>query len=82
MEKIADRIRSGIRRLRLANHREVQITSSLGAIHYVPNKDDAQDANWLVQQADQAMYEAKRQGGDQVALYSLSSLDAPQPALV
>ena len=47
------------------------MTTSIGAIHYQPCAGDPLDANWLFDHVDKAMYEAKRNGGNQVCLYDL-----------
>ena len=49
------------------------LTLSVGAVLYQPEKGDLQDANWLIDRADRAMYEAKRAGGDQVRLDRLDA---------
>lgn len=45
---------------------EFDLTVSLGAVFYQPDRGDMQDANWLIDRADHAMYEAKRAGGNQL----------------
>jgi diguanylate cyclase (GGDEF)-like protein len=71
VEQIAERIRHEIHDTELNKNLDVKITSSVGALHYQPEADDSLDANWLVDQVDKAMYEAKRNGGDQVRLYEV-----------
>jgi len=62
----------------LGRHDLSGITISVGVAIY---PTDAQDAAQLVEAADQAMYVAKRQGGDQVATFSpIGSPASPSPA--
>lgn len=69
LSRVAERIADEIRSATLPSDPSVRITSSVGAVHYQPGKRDDIDASWLVHEVDQAMYEAKRNGGDQVRLY-------------
>ena len=41
----------------------IKISLSVGGIYYKPKKGDAVDPNWLIDEADQAMYAAKKTGG-------------------
>ena len=69
VENIAERIRGEIHNARLKGHPTVRLASSIGALHYRPDADDPLDANWLIDHVDKAMYEAKKNGGNQVRLY-------------
>ena len=72
---IADRIAEEVRSSKLPSDEAVHVTSSIGAVHYQPGKRDARDASWLIHEVDQAMYEAKRNGGDQVRLFGMSQAE-------
>ena len=72
VKQVADRIQKQIQDAKLPDTIGVRITSSVGAVHYQPEPEDPLDANWLIDQVDKAMYEAKRNGGDQVKLYQLT----------
>jgi GGDEF domain-containing protein len=41
---------------------------SVGCVFYQPQRGDIVDVNWLIEQADQAMYRAKNNGGDSMAI--------------
>ena len=63
---IADKILGRIR-TELSSTEPVQtITCSLGAVLYVPQESAAVRCEALIKEADLAMYEAKRRGGDRV----------------
>ena len=70
--RIAERICVGVRDARMPDGMELPITSSVGAIYYRPLQGDPLDANWLVQEVEHAMCEAKRCGGDQVRCYQFT----------
>lgn len=69
LERVAERIRSEIHRSAIGTECDIHMTTSVGAVHYRPTADDPLDANWLIDHVDKAMYEAKKNGGDQVRLY-------------
>lgn len=66
-EKTANRIASDIPKLELPEA-TLSISLSVGCSYYQPNRGDIADANWLIEQADQSMYRAKRGGGDGVSI--------------
>ncbi|MFK7820860.1 MAG: HDOD domain-containing protein [Planctomycetaceae bacterium] len=70
VETIAERIRCEIAAAAVEDS-AIKMTTSVGALHYTPAKGDTADSNWLIDYADKAMYEAKRNGGDQVCLYEI-----------
>ena len=63
---IADQILGRIRTELSSAEPNRKITCSLGAVLYVPQENNAVRADALVKEADRAMYEAKRCGGDRV----------------
>ncbi len=67
-EMIAQRITSQIPSFQTANGRLLEMSLSLGAVFYQPIKGDFADANWLIDQADQSMYRAKKEGGDAISV--------------
>ncbi|NND99344.1 MAG: GGDEF domain-containing protein [Pirellulaceae bacterium] len=64
VENIAERIASRIPPMKLSDGTEVPISLSVGCACYRPSPGDTTDINWLIEQADQSMYIAKRSGGD------------------
>jgi diguanylate cyclase (GGDEF)-like protein len=74
VETIAERVRADIAAAAVEDS-EIKMTTSVGALHYTPVKGDSTDTNWLIDYADKAMYEAKRNGGDQVWLYEVKGQD-------
>jgi diguanylate cyclase (GGDEF)-like protein len=62
-ESTAGRIARNMPPLILEDGREIAITLSVGGTLYQPEKGDSADPNWLIDQADQLMYQAKRDGG-------------------
>lgn len=67
-EKIANRIVSDIPQMPLPAERVLNISLSAGCVYYQPERGDAANANWLIDQADQAMYNVKKNGGDSIAI--------------
>ena len=52
-----------IPKLELTDKTEIPISLSVGCTFYQPENGDSADPNWLIDQADQAMYKSKRSGG-------------------
>jgi diguanylate cyclase (GGDEF)-like protein len=67
-EKIAHRIASQIPELKLENGQKISISLSVGGSYYQPHRRDVADINWLLDQSDQSMYAAKKQGGSTISL--------------
>ena len=65
---IADQILGRIRTELKSAEFDRTITCSVGAVLYVPQDSTAMRADALIKEADRAMYEAKRRGGDRVHL--------------
>ena len=65
---IADQILGRIRTDLTSAEFDRTITCSLGAVLYVPQDFMVVRADTLIKEADRAMYEAKRRGGDRVYL--------------
>lgn len=65
---IADQILSRVRTEVKLDKFEPPITCSIGAALYAPHKSVTVRADLLVKEADKAMYEAKRRGGDRVCM--------------
>jgi two-component system cell cycle response regulator len=53
-----------------ANDKKIKLKASIGLYTFLPEKKEALDMESLVRLADQAMYEAKQSGGNQVFSYS------------
>ena len=64
---IGDRVLDAIRAPFIGGHREPTMTASLGA---TVTSDPSADPDELLQQADAAMYAAKRAGGDRLQIYN------------
>ncbi|NJL49419.1 MAG: sensor domain-containing diguanylate cyclase [Leptolyngbyaceae cyanobacterium SM2_5_2] len=66
--QVASQIQARVKALRLAvQHRECeQVRLSLGVASQIPNRQGCVET--LLTQADQALYQAKRQGGNQICL--------------
>ena len=68
-ERVAEVLRTLVREQGLAASRENGVTASIGVAHF----DGTADQKELLNRADQAMYEAKRDGGDRVHVERLTS---------
>lgn len=79
VQGISERIRAGIAGSELPDV-AARMTTSVGAVHYQPQAEDSLDANWLIDCVDGAMYEAKRNGGDQVHLRHVPGCREPVTA--
>jgi len=64
---IANRIRKALTQPMLLNNTEITLTCSIGISLY---PDDADDAERLLQNADAAMYEAKKEGRNRYAFFT------------
>lgn len=74
VRRIAKRICRKINQAQIASARKksVEISTSVGAIHYSPRAQTTSlDPQHLIGQADRAMYDAKKRGGNQVHLHCL-----------
>jgi len=67
-DSIANRIARKMPPLILKDGLEIAFTLSVGGTLYQPKKGDSADPNWLIDQADQLMYQAKREGGGTLSL--------------
>jgi diguanylate cyclase (GGDEF)-like protein len=67
-EVVAQRITGEIPPLVLDDGEKIEIGLSVGGTFYQPEKGDGSDPNWLIDQADQAMYVAKRSGGQTLSI--------------
>ena len=76
-ESVCRQIETRIREQTFAEH-GFTVTLSIGAVLYQPDKGDVPDANWLIDRADRAMYEAKRAGGNRLAVERLDAGLVPQ----
>ena len=63
---IAHRVCNNIRNAQIACDEYVRISSSVGGVFYAPAAGASIAVDDLVSEVDQAMYEAKQQGGDRV----------------
>ena len=74
LEKLAERIRSGIEETEILRQgQRVVVTISVGAAIAVPERQQESAGGDIVEAADQAMYEAKQAGRNQVRLRSMLS---------
>ncbi len=74
LEKLAERIRSGIEQTQLWQHTNlVRVTVSVGAAIAVPERHPESAGADIVAVADQAMYEAKQAGRNQIRLRNMMS---------
>jgi diguanylate cyclase (GGDEF)-like protein len=67
-EHVANRIAREVPPMELSDGQQVEISLSVGCTIYQPTAGDAVDVNWLIEQADQSMYRAKKSGGDSVSV--------------
>ncbi len=70
---IADQIRSKIRSELSAIDSDRKVTCSIGAAYYAPHSGKPYRPDALIREADKAMSEARRKGGDCTVLSSLES---------
>ena len=74
IEKLAERIRAGIEETQLLHQgQRVIVTVSVGAAIAIPERDQESAGGDIVEVADQAMYEAKQAGRNQVRLRNMMS---------
>lgn len=74
IEKLAERIRSGIEKTQFMHQgQRVIVTVSVGAAITIPERQQESAGGDIVEVADQAMYEAKQAGRNQVRLRNLMS---------
>ena len=76
---VAEAIRQQVAALKLVwQKKEVPLTASLGVSSLIPQNSLNQDQQIMINQADQAMYQAKKRGRNQVVLFStLPDLNEP-----
>lgn len=74
IEKVAERLRARVEaeEIRFGETR-VRVTVSIGAAIAIPHKNDTDLAKRLLTEADEAMYEAKQNGRNQIRVRSLMS---------
>ncbi len=65
-ETAANRVVDEIPKMKVADE-EISVGLSVGCVFYQPIRGDVADVNWLIEQADQAMYRAKKGGGGSAA---------------
>ena len=70
---IADQIRNRIHSELSVTEPERTITCSIGAAFYSPQQDTMARPDALIREADKAMSEARRRGGDRTIVSSLES---------
>jgi diguanylate cyclase (GGDEF)-like protein len=74
LEKTAERIRAEIESARIQHQGQpVSVTVSVGAALTIPERSGQSDGSYLVEAADQAMYEAKQAGRNLVRFRNLMS---------
>lgn len=74
LEKLAERIRADIAAMEIVQQgQRVPVTVSVGAAIVIPERTQESDGADLVNAADQAMYEAKQSGRNQVRLRNMMS---------
>ena len=61
-EIVANRIANQVPELTV-DDTTIQVNLSIGGTFYKPMRDDIADPNWLINQSDQSMYDAKNRGG-------------------
>ena len=67
-EIVAARFAAVVSPMELSSGKVVKISLSVGCTFYQPEHGDSADANWLIDQADQSMYRAKKGGGAAVSV--------------
>ncbi len=70
---ISDQIRTRMRSLLSSSESKEALTCSVGAAWYVPQPGASVRPEAIIKAADKAMYEAKRQGGDQMVMSLLEA---------
>ncbi len=69
--KLADKIRESIKEEPVKwNNTGISLTASFGVSSVIPSKVDQNNMQYLVNQADQALYDAKDQGRDRVVAFN------------
>jgi diguanylate cyclase len=70
--EVAEKIRKDIEGLYLTwGNKKIKITASLGISCMQPKESDEKNQQYMVNQADQALYQAKAQGRNQVVLFNV-----------
>ncbi|WP_353684228.1 GGDEF domain-containing protein [Thermodesulfovibrio sp. 3907-1M] len=65
-KNLGERLRKSIKKIKLKNMPEITITASIGIASYNPEKEISE----IIEQADRAMYKAKKLGKDRVEFYN------------
>ncbi|MGK0443318.1 MAG: diguanylate cyclase [Bermanella sp.] len=69
---VAEKIRADIEGLYLTwNSKQIKLTASLGVSTMIPQKSDDRNQQYMINQADQALYQAKAQGRNQVIFFNV-----------
>ncbi|MAA70715.1 MAG: hypothetical protein CL679_03190 [Bermanella sp.] len=69
--EVAEKIRVDIEKLYLTwGNKQIKLTASLGISVITPKKSDDRNQQYMINQADQALYQAKSQGRNQVVLFN------------
>ncbi len=68
--KVAQKIRLKIEELKIEwGNLEIKVTASLGISSLIPNNSNESNREYMLNQADQALYQAKHQGRNQAILF-------------
>jgi diguanylate cyclase (GGDEF)-like protein len=71
-EKVCNRLVNDAPPLVTQNGTQIPVSLSVGCIFYEPSKKDKVDPNWIIDQADQLMYDTKREGGKNVKILHIN----------
>lgn len=74
-ESAANRIASKIPPMPSSGE-DINIRMSVGCVFYQPLRGDTRDINWLIDHADQAMYAAKKSGGNSALIQHFKGIEA------
>lgn len=72
LEKVCTRLVRDAPPLIAEDGSEIKISLSVGCIFYEPARNDDVDPNWIIDQADQLMYDTKREGGQNVKILHIN----------
>lgn len=71
LEKVCNRLVREAPPLISDDGAEIKVSLSVGCIFYEPARKDNVDPNWIIDQADQLMYDTKREGGKNVKILDI-----------
>ncbi len=71
LDKLCKRLSGDVPAMQTDDGKSIKVAMSIGCIFYEPSKNDNVDPNWIIDKADQLMYNTKREGGGSVKILNI-----------